>query len=278
MGDDNTAEVLNILFSNTVSNLKIEGYSNCDTLANNIRDPVLKCIIKYRIHPSILAIGEVYNKNRRLPLAFSKIQRYNVLVSNFNDSIEKSNFPSILKNATKTPVLKKVDRNSKDNYRAVSILPNISKIFERCLFRQLSNFMDPFLSKYQCGFRKGYSTQYCLLAMLEKWKSAVDKGKSFGALLTDLSKAFDCLSHELLFAKRHAYGFSIAELRLIHSYLKNRRQRTKINMSFSSWEEIVFEVPQGSILGPLLINIFLFDLFFIMKETDFSSYAVDNTP
>ena len=98
----------------------------------------------------------------------------NVLVSNFNDSIEKSNFPSILKNATKTPVLKKVDRNSKDNYRAVSILPNISKIFERCLFRQLSNFMDPFLSKYQCGFRKGYSTQYCLLAMLEKWKSAVN--------------------------------------------------------------------------------------------------------
>ena len=95
MGDDNTAEVLNILFSNTVSNLKIEGYSNCDTLANNIRDPVLKCIIKYRIHPSILAIGEVYNKNRRLPLAFSKIQRYNVLVSNFNDSIEKSNFPSM---------------------------------------------------------------------------------------------------------------------------------------------------------------------------------------
>ena len=138
--------------------------------------------------------------------------------------------------------------------------------------------MDQFLSKYQCGFRKGCSTQYCLLAMLEKWKSAVDKGKSFGALLTDLSKAFDCLSHELLFAKRHAYGFSIAELRLIHSYLKNRRQRTKINMSFSSWEEIVFEVPQGSILGPLLINIFLFDLFFIMKETDFSSYAVDNTP
>ena len=84
------------------------------------------------------------------------------------------------------------------------------------------------------------TTQYCLLAMLEKWKSAVDKGKSFGALLTDLSKAFDCLSHELLLAKRHAYGFSIATSRLIHSYLTNRRQRTKINVSFSSWEEIVF--------------------------------------
>ena len=70
----------------------------------------------------------------------------------------------------------------------------------------------------------------------------------------------------------------IAGLRLIHSYLTDRRQRTKINMSYSPWEEIVFGLPQGSILGPLLFNIFLCNLFFIMKETDFSSYADDNTP
>ena len=201
----------------------------------------------------------------------------NVLVSNFNDSIEKSNFPSISKIVTITPAIKKGDRNSNDNYRLVSILPNISTIFERCIFHQLSNFIDKFLSKCQCGFCQGYSTQNSL-ALLEKLKSAADKGKSFGALLTNLSKAFDCLSHELLLAKLHAYGFSIAALRLIHSYLTNRWQRTKINMSYSSWEEIIFVVPQGSILGPLLLNIFLCDLFFIMKETDFSSYADDNMP
>ena len=124
------------------------------------------------------------------------------------------------------------------------------------MFRQINEYMDVFLSKHQCGFRKGYSTQQCLLAMLEKWRSAVDNKKTFGVLLTDLSKAFDCLSHELLLAKLHAYGFSIPALRLVYSYLKNRKQRTKINSAYSCWEEILFGVPQGSILGALLFNIF----------------------
>ena len=146
------------------------------------------------------------------------------------------------------------------------------------MFRQINEYMDVFLSKYQCGSRKGYSTQQCLLAMLEKWRSAVDNKKTFGVLLIDLSKAFDCLSHELLLAKLHAYGFSIPALRLVYSYLKNRKQRTKINSAYSCWEEIIFGVPQGSILGPLLFNIFLCDLFYMMSDTDFASYADDNTP
>ena len=135
-----------------------------------------------------------------------------------------------------------------------------------------------FLSKYQCGFRKGFSAQNSLLSMLEKWKSAVDNKKVFGALLTDLSKAFDCLSHDLLIAKLNAYGFSMAALRLVQNYLSNRKQRTKINTEYSSWEEILFGVPQGSILGPLLFNIFLCDLFLIMNNTELASYADDNTP
>ena len=150
------------------------------------------------------------------------------LFAYYNASVVKSSkFLSILTLADIIPVFKKGHEECKNNYRPVSILPNMSKIFESIIFGQISNYMESFLSKYQCGFRKGFSTQHCLLFMLEKWKRAVDNGKVFGILLTGLSKAFDCLSHELLLAKLHAYGFSISALRLIYSYFK-------INSSYSS--------------------------------------------
>ena len=122
------------------------------------------------------------------------------------------------------------------------------------VFRQMTRDIDNNLFKHQSGYRKGCNTQYCL-----KWKSAVDKGKSFSPLLTNLSEAFDCLSYDPLLGKLHAYGFSIFALKLIHSYLKkNRKQRTKI-------------------LGPLLFNIFLCYLFFSMNETGFAIYEDDST-
>ena len=92
--------------------------------------------------------------------------------------------------------------------------------------------------------------------MLEKWKRSVDSGKAFGALLTDLSKAFDCFNHELLIAKLNVYGFSLPALRLIHGYLLHRKQRIRVNNSYSEWLAVMFGVLQGLILGPLLFNIF----------------------
>ena len=80
-----------------------------------------------------------------------------------------------------------------------------------------------------------FSTQQCPVALLENWKSSIDRGKVFGALLTDLSKTFDCLNHDLLIVKLNAYGFSLPALRLFHEYLSNRKQRTKINNSYSTW-------------------------------------------
>ena len=114
--------------------------------------------------------------------------------------------------------------------------------------------------------------------MLEKWKHAVGNKKIFGALLTDLSKAFGCICHDLLIAKLNAYVLSLPALKLVHNYLQNRKQRTKNGTAYSLWEEIFSGVPQGSILGPLLFNIFLCDLFLTIEGNYFTNYADDTTP
>ena len=98
-----------------------------------------------------------------------------------------------MKLANITPVFKKDDRTNKSNNRAISILPNLSKDFEKCIYNQLLVFFDKVLSKHQCGFRKGFSAQHCLIKLLEQWKKSIDQGLVFGAFLTDLSKVFDCL-------------------------------------------------------------------------------------
>ena len=98
----------------------------------------------------------------------------------------------------------------------------------------MPHFSENILSKYQCGFRKCFSTQHCILVMLKKLKRSFDNGKDFSALLTDLSKTFDCLDHELLIGKPSAYGFSLTASKLIHDNLSNRKQGTKINSSYSS--------------------------------------------
>ena len=115
--------------------------------------------------------------------------------------------------------------------------------------------------------------------MIKKWRKSINKGGSFGSLLTDLSKAIDCLPHDLLVAKLYAYGFDLKSVTLVHSYLTGRKQRVKIDHIYSSWEEILFGVPQGSILGSLLFNIFVCDLFDFMDDNvNIGSYADDNNP
>ena len=143
---------------------------------------------------------------------------------------------------------------------------------------QISAYVDKILSKYQFGFRQGYSSQQCLLMLIEKWKKSLDKEVKCGALLTDLSKAFDCLLHNFLIAKFHAYGVEIELLRIIYSYLEGKKQRVKNDNEYSIWQEILFRVPQGSILGPLLFNIHLCDLFFVAESIGIASYADNTTP
>ena len=108
-------------------------------------------------------------------------------------------------------------------------------------------------------------------------KSLVKQGYP-AALLTDLSKAFDCINHDLLIAKLDAYGFSHSSLTFIQSYLHGRSQRTKVNNSYSSWNSPNTGVPQGSILGPILLNIYLNDSLYLVDEENLANYADDNTP
>ena len=125
---------------------------------------------------------------------------------NFNNSLFSSNFPSNLKAADVLPTHKKKDKSDIENYRPISILPTLSKIYERCMYDQMYKYFDQILSKYQCGFRQSYNTRHCLLMMVEQRKEVLDKGGLGGALLTDLSKAFDCIKYDLLIAKLTAYG------------------------------------------------------------------------
>ena len=116
-----------------------------------------------------------------------------------------------------------------------------------------------------------------IIDALEIWEGATNNNKVYGALLTDFAKTFDCLSHCLLIFKLHAYGLDKDSLNMLQDHLSNLKQRTKVDSIYCSWEALLSEVSQSSILGPLLFNIFMCDMFLILKIAYFTGYA-DITP
>ena len=303
-------------FNNIVKNLRTVTNKNypkeiANSVNLNLLDPVEAAILKCKNHPSLNAIrgkiskldnpnvyfeytsfDQTLKEHEKLdPKETSQMNDIPVKVIkenkdivtffihyNFDNSLSSSTFPTALKYADVKPVFKKDDKTDKENYWPISVLSTLIKVYERLTYNQMHLYFDKLFSKFQCGFRKGFNAQHCLITMIEKWQRSVDEGGQAGALLTDLFKAFDCIDHELLIAKLYAYGFDKNSLYFINSYLKGRKQRTKINSSYSAFAEILFGVPQGSILGPLLFNIYICDLFIENSDIDIANYADVSTP
>jgi retron-type reverse transcriptase len=127
------------------------------------------------------------------------------------------------------------------------------------------------------AFRKGFGYQTALLKIIEDWKKALDENKYIAAILMDLSKAFDCLPHDLILLKLEAYGLSEKSINLLNSYLSGRKQCVKVKNMCSSFETVYKGVPQGSILGPILFNFFINDIFYSVEFSTIYNYADDNT-
>jgi hypothetical protein len=301
------SQIFNSFFVNITKNLNIVPWENCQSEEGQVSNTDIKSILrKYQNHPSILSIAQ---SNTADSFSFSIVMSEQILriilkldpkksVSGpfpskivqmvadvislpiarcINMALETSNFPNSLKLAEISPIFKKGDKFLKENYRPISILPCLSKIFEKVIFNQMSAYFDRILHSQLCGFRSKHNTQHALLRMISRWDQCLDRSGKVGAILMDLSKAFDCIDHELLLAKLFAYGLDHKSVCLVKCYLSNRFQKTKVGSSFSTWLKIIKGVPQGSILGPLLFNIFINDLLSIIEKTDICNFADDNS-
>ena len=162
------------------------------------------------------------------------------------------------------------------NYRPITSLITIDKIFEHQLCNQVTRHYNSTLYNRMTAYRKSHSCKTTLLRLVENWEQAVDKNQLLSILSTDMSKAFDYLSHSLTIKKLEAYGFSSCSISLTQSFFENRQNRVKLNDITSEWKKMEQGCPQGSSFGPLLWNLFQNDLSLHIKDANLTMYADDH--
>ena len=176
--------------------------------------------------------------------------------------LEKNKYLYEPKAALVRPIFMKNERNKIENYRPISILNGMPKIYERCIHNSLSSYAET-ISNFISAYKKSYGSNHVLLRLIENWKKFLDNENFMGTVLMDLSKAFDCILYDLLAAKLHAYGLSEDAVIFVHSYLK---QGVKINDTESVFQILLSGMPQGSILGPILFSILINDFIFFIND------------
>ena len=194
-----------------------------------------------------------------------------------NRSLIEGNFPKMLKKADVCPIYKKNDKTKCENYRPISLLSNLSKIYERTMHTRIYNFLETSnaLYKFQFGFRKKYSTNHALLSIVEEIRESLDNKTFACGVFIDLEKAFDTVNHSILLGKLEHYGIRGIANDWFKSYLTSREQRVKLNNVTSNYSNITCGVPQGSILGPLLFLLYINDMNKAVKHSIIHHFADD---